>query len=106
MEGSAAISSHLVNLAHDGLESCETAGQEHASEGQGGLAVVAHGKEVIGGVGARNDDAALMIAFVVGVGVGITLGLVEVAVAAVAYGGCLDILLLVDYRVRGDLDDL
>ena len=53
-----------VNLAHDSLESGETCRQEDTAESQGGIKVVTKRQEMLGSVGASDDDGV----FSVGVG--------------------------------------
>lgn len=109
-----ALSTHCVNLAHDGLKTGQTGCEDQAAKGQGRIKVIAQGQEMAGGVGTGDDDNLVAASTVV----------VLFVVAAVSFRGCRpdlvvsegplgigpcgthDDLLLVGGGVGGDGEDL
>lgn len=110
-----AISTHCVDLAHDGLETRQTRGEEKAAERQGGVEVVAHGEQMPSRICAGDDDnliavAAIILLVVVAI-VRCRRGSPDLVVAESTIGVCArcthgDDLLLVGGGVGGRREDL
>lgn len=108
------MSTHCVDLAHDGLETRQTRGEEEAAERQGGVEVVSHGEQMPSRICAGDDDnliaaAAIVLLVVVAIVSG-SWRILDLVVAESAIGVCAccthgDDLLLVGGGVGGRGED-